>query len=248
MSGLKVDLSGRIALVTGASGQIGGAIATTLAHAGAAVGLHYRGTAPLATARIIQKAGGKAVCLAADFSATDFAAGLLLNITTALGAPNILINCAADQAPDQAAGGFDAMLHTNIVAVASLSRAFAALNQCDKAIVNISSIEARHPAPGHSQYGASKAGLENLTRAMAVELAPLDTRVNAVAPGLIARAGIKTDWPEGVARWQSACPMRRMGTADEVANAVAFLASPLAAWISGSILTLDGGTSASSIW
>jgi 3-oxoacyl-[acyl-carrier protein] reductase len=116
------------------------------------------------------------------------------------------------------------------------------------AIVNITSIEGLDPAAGHAHYAASKAALIMYTRACALELGAYNIRVNAVAPGLIERGGIENDWPEGVARWQDRAPLTRLGTGDDVANAVLFLLSPAAVWISGNTLTVDGGMSAQNRW
>jgi NAD(P)-dependent dehydrogenase (short-subunit alcohol dehydrogenase family) len=109
------------------------------------------------------------------------------------------------------------------------------------AIVNITSIEAENPAPLHSHYDASKAGVLAYTRASAHELAPYGVRVNAVAPGLIWREGIEQAWPEGVERWQRSAALKRLGHPEDVADACLFLASPGARWITGASLTVDGG-------
>ena len=86
------------------------------------------------------------------------------------------------------------------------------------------------------------------TRAAALELGRHAIRVNAVAPGLIERAGIEEAWPEGVARWQAACPLGRLGRPDDVADAVLFLASDAARWITGATLVVDGGVLARPTW
>jgi NAD(P)-dependent dehydrogenase (short-subunit alcohol dehydrogenase family) len=109
------------------------------------------------------------------------------------------------------------------------------------AIVNIASIEAESPEPDHSHYDAAKAGVLMHTRSAAFELAPHGIRVNAVSPGLIWQPGIEESWPEGVARWQAAAPLQRMGFSEDVADACLFLASPAARWITGVNLRVDGG-------
>jgi len=116
------------------------------------------------------------------------------------------------------------------------------------AIVNIASIEGSDPARGHSHYAASKAGLLMLTRACALEYGADGIRCNAVSPGLIERPGIEQAWPDGVARWQEKVPLGRMGDANDVADAVLFLLSPAARWISGTDLMVDGGMSSVSRW
>lgn len=116
------------------------------------------------------------------------------------------------------------------------------------AIVNVSSIESFDPAVAHGHYATAKAGLNMLTRAFALEFGGRGIRANAVAPGLVARPGIAEQWPEGVERWQSRAPLGRMGAPDDVADAVLFLLSDAARWISGSVLTVDGGMTAQGRW
>jgi len=230
-------LSGRRALVTGGSGPIGAAIAAKLAGQGAEVVDQYGSNPPENGFPAVQ----------ADLGATGFEAALL----KATGPVDILVNCAADQAmqPMQqvTAGEMARMLAVNVTAPMLLTRAFATQVSGQGIVVNITSIEAQNPARGHGHYAASKAALETLTRAQAVELAPR-IRVNAVAPGLIARPGLEQAWPEGVARWQAACPLTRMGQPEDVAGAVAFLTGPDANWINGAVLVVDGGVTAQGGW
>jgi len=241
------DFNGRTALVTGASGGIGSAIALALAKSGCAVALQYRKNAPHDTREQIEALGRPVTAIQADFTRHGFEDDLMDRAQNTLGQIDILINCAADQRMDCDAS-FDEILTANTLALAALSRAFARRAGKGAAIVNISSIEAQHPAMGHLNYSASKAALEALTRGMATEFGPRGLRVNAVAPGLIDRPGLAQDWPEGVARWNAACPLARTGTPQDVAQAVLFLASDAAAWITGAVLSVDGGTSAGSGW
>ena len=112
------------------------------------------------------------------------------------------------------------------------------------AIVNIASLSAHRPALHQSHYNASKAAVIALTRSAPVEYAPQHIRVNSVSPGLIERPGIERQWPDGVRRWTERAPLGRLGTPADVANACVFLASPLASWITGHDLVVDGGISA----
>jgi len=101
---------------------------------------------------------------------------------------------------------------------------------------------------GHSHYATSKAGLLMLTRAAALEFGSAGIRINCVSPGLIDREGLARDWPDGVARWHDRAPLGRIGSAIDVADAVLFLLSPAARWISGANLIVDGGMSAQNKW
>jgi NAD(P)-dependent dehydrogenase (short-subunit alcohol dehydrogenase family) len=116
------------------------------------------------------------------------------------------------------------------------------------AIVNIASTEALDPAVGHAHYATSKAGLVMLSRAAALEMGAAGIRVNCVSPGLIDKDGLADEWPDGVARWLDRAPLGRLGTPQDVADAVLFLLSPAARWISGTNLVVDGGMSAQSKW
>ena len=128
----------------------------------------------------------------------------------------------------------------------SVAALFATLDS--RGFVTVSSIESFDPAVAHGHSATAKAGLNMLTRAFALEFGGRGIRANAVAPGLVARPGIAEQWPEGVERWQSRAPLARMGAPDEVADAVLFLLSDAARWISGSVLTVDGGMTAQGRW
>lgn len=115
-------------------------------------------------------------------------------------------------------------------------------------IVHIASIEGSRPAVGHAHYSASKAGLIMFARSAALEYGARGIRVNTVSPGLIDRPGLDRDWPEGVARWHAAAPLRRLGCPEDIGDACVFLASPSASWITGHDLVVDGGVSAHPTW
>jgi len=115
-------------------------------------------------------------------------------------------------------------------------------------IVHIASIEGSTPAVGHAHYSVAKAGLIMHARAAALEYGADGIRVNSVSPGLIDRPGLESDWPEGVARWRAAAPLRRLGTPGDVADACLFLCSDLARWVTGIDLVVDGGVSTRPGW
>jgi NAD(P)-dependent dehydrogenase (short-subunit alcohol dehydrogenase family) len=112
----------------------------------------------------------------------------------------------------------------------------------------VASIEGLQPAFAHSHYSASKAAVLMHTRSAALEFGPLGIRVNALAPGLIDREGLRAAWPEGVERWQSKAPLGRLGEAQDVADACLFLLSDAARWITGATLNVDGGMLTHPIW
>lgn len=249
-----LNLSGQTVLVTGASGGIGAGIAQRLAEAGAQVILHYQTNEAAAntTVRQIQSAGGQAIALQSDLTA-DGAGAALIARSAEYGDLTALINAAGIQPVTDFASitpqDLTAMLQTNLAAPFALMQAFAAHRGTrGGAIVNIASIEGLQPAIGHSHYATAKAALIMATKAAALELGPQDIRVNAISPGLIRRDGIETAWPEGVNRWNTAAPLQRLGTSEDVADAVLFLISDAARWITGTNLIVDGGVSARPCW
>ncbi|MCP4300949.1 MAG: SDR family oxidoreductase [Gammaproteobacteria bacterium] len=243
-----LDLSGETALVTGASGNIGCAIAERLSEAGAAIIAHYyRNEA--AAAELIERIGGGDI-VQADLSDESAVERMFASVK-----PSLVVNNAAAQ--QVAALGDMTLAEWRAVIAANLDSAFLVSQRAalawisageSGAIVNIGSIEGLDPAVGHSHYATSKAGLAMLTRAAALEFGSAGIRINCVSPGLIDREGLARDWPDGVARWQDRVPLGRMGSAIDVADAVLFLLSPAARWISGANLTVDGGMSAQSKW
>ena len=234
-----LDLSGTTALVTGASGNIGAGIARRLHGAGARIVAHCLTNRAAAEALVAELGRGEVVC-------ADLARDAEVERLFAACKPDIVINNAARQ-PVEAL----AVLSANLDAAFLVTQAAAAhwrSRGVGGSIVNIASIEGVDPAAGHAHYATSKAGLIMFTRASALEYGGDGIRVNAVSPGLIDRAGLDDDWPEGVERWRANAPLGRLGTANDVADAVLFLSSPAARWISGANLVVDGGMSARSRW
>lgn len=252
-----LDLSGHCALVTGASGNIGRGIARRLAEAGATVVVHYATAAQKAEALLAEIAadGGRALLASGDLRCAASTAKMFARLDRDSISFDLLVNNAAIQPVE--------MLHETtaaewrLVQESNLDSAFMVSQNAigrwrDRgvpgSIVNIASIEGLDPAKGHAHYAASKAALLMMTRAMALEYGRQAIRVNAVSPGLIDRDGLVDDWPEGVERWQKRAPLRRLGLPSDVADAVLFLLSPGARWISGANLVVDGGMSAVSRW
>ncbi|MFP3915872.1 MAG: SDR family NAD(P)-dependent oxidoreductase [Actinomycetota bacterium] len=246
---IALDLSGQVALVTGASGGIGGGIARRMVAAGATVVLHYR-TDRGAAESLAAELGGAHV-VGADLTRPE-AAGIIQETVAAAGRLDHLVNNAGIQPladlSDIDDRDWARVLDTNLAAVHRLSRAAAEAMAHGGTITHIASIEGSHPAFSHGHYAASKAGLIMHARAASLEWGSRGVRVNSVSPGLIHREGLEEQWPEGVARWQEAAPLTRLGTPEDVGDACVFLASHLARWITGVDLVVDGGVSNHPTW
>jgi len=237
----------RIAWVTGGGGDIGGAIGAHAAQAGYRVCLVDRdGERARARAADLPGAIGLS-CDVADEAAVDQA--LAQSIAQLGAAPSLVVNCAgtARFAPliEQSVADFRQVLEVNLVAAFVVGRAAARhmVRAGQGCIVNITSINGVTPAPGSGAYPASKSGLARLTELMAVEWGPLGLRVNAVAPGFI-DAGLSAPFfADPVVRTlrSGAVPSRRLGTANDIAATVMFLASDAASYINGQELVVDGG-------
>jgi NAD(P)-dependent dehydrogenase (short-subunit alcohol dehydrogenase family) len=246
-----LDLSGRVALVTGASGNIGGGIARRLHEAGAAVIVHGSGRTDEAVA-LAAELGGRAI--AVDGDVEHDAATLCGAAIEGFGRLDVLVNNAGVQPVASLAEIDDAaaaeLLRVNVGGVIAMTREAAAVMGPDGgAIVNVSSIEGLQPAAGHSHYAASKAAVIMHTRAAALELGPAGIRVNCVSPGLVdVEQGLEHTWPSGVERWHAAAPLHRLGQPADVADAVLFLLSDAARWITGANLVVDGGVLARNTW
>jgi len=239
---------GACALVTGASRGIGAAIAVALATDGWPVAVNYRTGAQGAAATVgaIEAAGGRAVALAGDVSDPDTPAALLDAAQLALGGPVLaLVNNAGVRADGLALSLSDEdwriVLDTNLGATHRMTRAVlrAMIRARFGRIVNVASVVGPRANAGQANYAASKAAVIAFTKTAAVEVARRGVTINAVAPGLIA-----TDMTEGIEALRDRIPAQRAGTPQEVAAAVAFLASDRAAYVTATTLYVDGGLSA----
>ena len=247
--GALLDLSGRVALVTGAGRGFGGTIARLFAAAGARVAVHYRASREGAEAVVaeIRAAGGEARTVTGDLTQAGEVARVVDETTDTFGRLDVLVNNAGSYplADLQAvtAGQWDDVLGANLKSALLCTQAAARSMVAGGggAIVNVTSIAGLRSSPDLVHYGVAKAGLEMLTRTAAADLGPRGIRVNAVAPGVIWREGIEAAWPEGVAAYRARAPLGRIGRPEDVAHACLFLASPAAAWITGVTLVVDGG-------
>jgi NAD(P)-dependent dehydrogenase (short-subunit alcohol dehydrogenase family) len=251
-----LDLTGRVALVTGAGGQVGRGIAARFAAAGADVVVHYRQDEKSAMELVtrIVDGGGRALSVQADLTRESECHRLVETAADWRGGLDVLVNNAGIQPTcdlaDMSADDWREMYDTNTTSAFSCTRAAAPLLAArgGGSIVHIASIEGSMAAPGHAHYCASKAALIMFARSAALEYGRDGIRVNTVSPGLIDRPGLAEEWPEGVRRWTGAAPLKRLGRPEDVGNACVFLASDAAAWISGTDLVVDGGVSARPTW
>jgi len=257
MGGINLSLDGCNALVTGASSGLGTFLAEALDAAGASIAIHYHDN-KLGAEELANRLSNSSIVIQAKLDDLEDVSQLFKKASEALGPLDILVNCAAagsqnvSDLPDISEGLWSSTMTTNVDAPMLLSQLFSAQEALGKkgggSIINISSIEGSRPAPGHSHYATSKAALEMLTKASALEFGPRGIRVNAIAPGLINRAGIKEGWPEGVAAWKAAAPLGRLVDPNDIASTCVFLASPMSSSISGTVLTVDCGLSIKPGW
>lgn len=237
------------ALVTGASRGIGAAIARALAGDGWPVGVNYRTDQEAAETVVaeIERDGGRAVAVGADVADPGAPDQLFDALESHYGTKVLtLVNNAGinrdDLTPSVRDEDWSAMIETDLSAAFRLTRrALGTMLRARKGrIVNISSVAGLRASPGQSGYSAAKAGLIALTKTSAVEVARRGITINAVAPGFI-----RTDMTEGVPdELLTVVPARRLGTPEEVAACVRFLASDDASYVTGAVLTVDGGLAA----
>lgn len=242
-------LDGRYALVTGASRGIGRAIALRLAAEGAAVALNFAGNVAAAEAvrKEIESAGGKAILVPADVADETAATEMVEKTVEAFGAIDILVNNAGITRDSlllrMKEEDWDAVLNTNLKGVFHCSKAAAKFMMKKRygRIVNLASVVGLVGNSCQANYAAAKAGVIGFTKALAKELAGRGITANAIAPGFI-RSDMTDVLPDKVKETMLAgIPLGRAGEPEDVAKAALFLASDQAAYITGQVLTVDGG-------
>ena len=242
------SLNNRVALVTGASQGIGRACALTLAAAGAQVALAARNTGKLAeVAAEIDAAGGKAAPFELDLASEESIKACTKAVLAQFGKIEILVNNGGITRDNlmlrMKLADWDAVLATNLTGAFLLTQAVSSgmLKARWGRIINVSSVVGQTGQAGQANYAASKAGLIGLTKSLARELASRNITVNAVAPGYISTPMTDVLNDQQRAAMMTQIPLDRAGTPEDVANAVAFLASDEASYITGHVLDVNGG-------
>ena len=244
-----INLGGKVALVTGASRGIGAVVARRLAEAGAKVGVNYHASSDAASKVVdsINKAGGEAHLVGGDVSQEEAAESVVKQVVDHFGGIDILVNNAGinkDQLlirmkPED----FDSVINVNLRGAFLCTRYVMThlIRQRSGRVINMSSVVGLSGNPGQANYAAAKAGLVGLTKAVAREVASRNVTVNALAPGYITTSMVEELSEETQAQVLARIPMGRFGTPEDVAEAVVFLCSDGASYITGQVLTIDGG-------
>jgi len=242
-------------MVTGAAQGIGAATAIALARFGADVAICDRSAAGLtATSKVIEQLGGRCHAAVLDVRQSDAVAAFVADTVAALGAIDILVNNAGGGFHSEFSGvsekGELTLIDENFRTVTNCVRHAVAQMNDGASIVNVTSVEAWHAAPGFAIYAAMKAAVEQFTKSLALEFGGRGIRVNCVAPDMIPTPGDAdlTAASGALGDDHYPTPLRRMGTAEECAAVIVFLASDMASFVTGTSIPVDGGTVAGAGW
>jgi len=248
LNALPVDLTGKIAIVTGASQGIGQQIAIGLGKRGAKVACVARSADKLAeTVQAIQDGGGQAEAFPCDVTSRESVEELIDKIADQWEKIDILVNNAGvtrdNLLPRMTDEEWDTVINTNLRGMFLFSRAASKFMMRARfgRIINISSVSGIMGNPGQTNYSASKAGMIGFTRSLSRELAGRKVTINAICPGFIESDMTKALGPAVEDEVKKRIPAKRMGKPEEIADAVLFLASDHAAYVTGQVLTVDGG-------
>jgi NAD(P)-dependent dehydrogenase (short-subunit alcohol dehydrogenase family) len=250
---MEKELEGKVAIVTGATSGIGRATALRFAEAGASVALVGRNAQALnAVVGEIKLNGGDALSIRADVTVQPIARRIIAQTIERFGHLDVLVNAAghlvSGSIEETTLATWDAMMNVNLRAVFNLmQQAVPHLTERRGNVVNVSSVTGLRAFPGVLAYCVSKAGLDQLTRCAALELAPKGVRVNAVNPGVVVteihrRGGMgQKEYKAFLERSKETHPLGRVGQPFEVAELILYLASERASWITGATYSIDGG-------
>ena len=242
-----LDLSGKVAIVTGASRGIGRAVGVRLAARGAQVIAAARADHADGTVAAIQSAGGRAVSVSVDVTDRASVDAVMSGVLEQFGRIDILVNNAGitrDQLLLRMKyEDWDQVIATNLTAAFGCAQAVIRpmIKQRSGRIISISSVVGQTGNPGQANYAASKAGLIGFSKALAREVASRSITVNVVAPGLIDTDMTRAITDKAQGDWAAQIPLGRLGAPDEVAAAVCFLASDEASYITGQVIAVNGG-------
>lgn len=251
----RILLTDRVAVVTGAAQGIGAATAVALARFGADVAIcDMQGDPLAATVAAVEETGRRCVSAVLDVRDADAVEAFLADVHDQLGAIDILVNNVgggfhalfAEVSPK----GEDVLLRENFGTVTNCLRSGVDRMNDGGSIINVSSVEAYHAAPGFAVYAAMKAAVQQFTQSLALELGGRGIRVNCIAPDMIPTPGDASlaEASSPMIDGLHPTPLHRMGDADECAAVIAFLASDMASFVTGSSIPVDGGTVAGAAW
>ncbi len=249
---LSIDLSGRIAVVTGATGELGRVIAQTLARAGASVAVHYHGNASKARSLVssLTPLGVSACAVQADVGDLNSVLAMRDAIGEQLGPPDIVVACAVSQIHpwstvlEEAVEDYEDQFRTCVLQNVHLAKAFVPGMQAKNwgRYIAINSECTMQMTARQSAYVAGKRGMDGVLRVLAREVGSTGTTVNQVAPGWTISDRDRAEGTEVNPAYAAGVPLGRRGSDEEVANVVAFLASDLASFITGAFLPVSGGS------